>query len=60
MFMDLLRFLTFPYPWYLTPMGYVREQAGITASGSRPVNAWRFHGDVTVHLTQTALRPTNN
>ena len=43
MLMDLLRFLTFPYPWYLAPMGYVREQAGITASGSRSANSWRFH-----------------
>ena len=41
--MDLLNFLTCPHPWYLAPMGYVREQGGITSRGSRSVNSWGIH-----------------
>ena len=40
---DLLRFATLRFPWYLAPMGYVRELAGIGVRNHQSEKAWRGH-----------------
>lgn len=43
MLRDLLEFVRNPYPWYLAPMGYVRELAGIADRARLLEPAWREH-----------------
>lgn len=43
MFMDLWRYATAPFPWYLAPMGYVRESTGLVRRGGHSRAAWREH-----------------
>ena len=54
MFMDLWRFLTAPFPWYLAPMGYVRALTGLAARGRRCHAAWQEHLDKSKALVLAA------
>lgn len=43
MLWDLYHYLTAPFPWYLAPMGYVRESARLARLGRRRRTAWAHH-----------------
>lgn len=43
MLSDLKAFCLAPFPWYLAPMGYVRELSGIGRRGAQCAEAWRPH-----------------
>lgn len=43
MLRDMLEFARNPYPWYLAPMGYVRELTGIADRARELAPSWRDH-----------------
>jgi hypothetical protein len=43
MLTDVYEFCRTPYPWYLAPMGYLREARGIAARSEQWADSWRSH-----------------
>ena len=50
MLTDVYEFCRTSYPWYLAPMGYLREARGIAARSEQWAGAWRGHLEATKNV----------
>lgn len=57
---DLKAFLGAPFPWYLAPMGYQREMAGIARRADQCAAAWHTHLAATKRLIEGAAERCDN